>query len=69
MKESKELTSILQGFFIWFLLVTLTLIIWGLLAVIFHYFFSDSLPVMWYLLGAGLLSVGIVAVSARFIKK
>lgn len=69
MKESKELTSIWQGFFIWFLLAILILIIWGLLAVIFNYFFSDSISFMWYLLGSGLLSVGIVAIFARFMKK
>lgn len=69
MRESKELTTIWQGFAVWFLLATLTLIISGLLAAIFYYFFSDSISIMWYLSGAAVLSVVTVVTSIKFIKR
>lgn len=69
MKASKELTTIWQGFAAWFLLAILTLILWGLLTVVFYYFFSDSISVIWYLLGAAVLSVVIVVSSLKFIKR
>ena len=69
MKESTELNTLWQGYAVWSLRAFLTLIIWGFLTLISYFLLPNTIPVKWYLLGAGLLSVGVVAIFSRFIKK